>query len=285
MKVACFYDGFRPRTGHRHGYECIDKKYVVGFEDASEFYAKKERSIQRHYDLMETDCRLISGDGAGWVKRFFHETESVCYMQLDPYHRNKALIEAGLKGAEYAAVSEPLFAGDIDTCLRRIKAIMQTKTSDTEKSKLLNLYEYYNANKDFLVPILERDVRLPKLPAGVEYRKLGTMESSIGNIAARRMKGRKAAFSRAGAERLARIIGHKLSRDLQNKIINIPAGGIPVKHIESVAAEPYSVLPASAIKQVIGKGYEPKDINVVQGVAAGVIKDMLKKIIKDKIPL
>jgi hypothetical protein len=224
-----------------------------------------------------TSLRLINGDGAGWVKSFYRETMSVCYLQLDPYHRNKALTVAGLREYEHSNMLTLLRNKDIKSCLDYIQAIMVNETSENKKKKLLDLYEYYRSNREYLIPIMERGLKLPNPPDGVEYRGLGTMESSVGNLAARRMKGRKAAFSRDGAVRLASLIGYKLSKDLHGKIQHIQTGEIPAKHLEQTFNS-MKTLSAGAIAEVIGSGYLPKASSFPSGQLSDITKEVISAI-------
>jgi hypothetical protein len=285
MKIACFYSGSRPTSLGSNKFECIDKKYVVGFENAKDFFVKKEKYISQYYDLKETDMRLISGDGASWVKRFCHNPVHMCYMQLDVYHRNKALVAAGLSWGEQNIILKMFKNGDVHKCLSYIKNLILLAANDNRKQrKLLNLYEYYRSNIDYLIPISERGVRIPKPPEGVFYRNLGTMEASVGNVAARRMKGRKASFSLAGATRLASLIGYKLSKELHEKVERITRNEIPAIHFTEALTK-VNVLSAAAVTQVVGKGYLPKSSSFIVGKHTEITKEVIRAIKNTGLPI
>jgi hypothetical protein len=95
---------------------------------------------------------------------------------------------------------------------------MASESDEKIKVELEEVYSYYSNNFDALTRYQDRkDISLPTPPDGVEYRGLGTMESSIRNVIASRMKDNGNAWSTKGANHMSKILCLKHSGTLKSK--------------------------------------------------------------------
>ena len=94
----------------------------------------------------------------------------------------------------------PVIKQLINECNR----LYENESDEKEKEKLREVYGYYANNKDFLVRYVDRENFT--IEADQELRDLGTMESSIHNVLATRMKGHGLSWSITGAEAMAKLL-------------------------------------------------------------------------------
>ena len=111
--------------------------------------------------------------------------------------------------------------------------------------KLSDLYNYLSKNKEGLIPYKQRaNIEIPSAPEGIEYRQMGTMESSIFSTLAKRMKGRRMSWSVEGADNLAKILCEQKNKRLSETVDKIYKNIIP----ESVLRDVIINTPLSAKK-------------------------------------
>jgi len=132
-----------------------------------------------------------------------------------------------------------------------IKGISELAEEETEKKKLKELYEYFNSNKEGLLPYQERGLNLPTPPKGLEYRNLGTMEHHVCDGAAKRMKHQKASWSKAGAANLGRILCKKVCGNLYDTITTLSRAVLPERYIETIE----DTLSSAKAPKKDGRGY------------------------------
>ncbi len=100
-----------------------------------------------------------------------------------------------------------LKAGKVDESFQYLTALLiESNKDEDEFKKLGDLYDYLAKNREGLIPYGLRGLELPELPGGLEYRGLGTMESSVCNVITLRMKNRKMSWSKKGANNLAKLL-------------------------------------------------------------------------------
>ena len=135
MKVAVAYEGWKEVSKNR--FELINKTAYAGFENATEFYKKKEAMIAKEYNTDEIELRILNGDGATWIK---HNMDDTVHYQLDPYHKNKAII----KNVPYAKSRKTIFnllrENNIEGALKYIDALANSVEDEKREKKLRELY-------------------------------------------------------------------------------------------------------------------------------------------------
>jgi len=253
MKVAIAYDGakeeYKKSKAKKMRYKLTNKVACANFEGVKKFQRRKEGVIAGTYNVDEIEMRFLNGDGASWIKS--NVIDDV-HFQLDPFHRNKA-IKTYVKNPDMQEdIKELLYNNDIENLLVYIEALSNSVDNDDERQNLLNLLSYYTNNKDGLVPIHQRGINIPEPPKGKEYRTMGTMESNIFTIIGNRMKGRRACWSIAGGNNLARLLCLKHTGKLPDTLQNLTTAALPEKYAEEILVG----LSPSSIAKSTGKGYD-----------------------------
>ena len=213
MKVAVAYEGWKEVSKNR--FELVNKVACAGFEDISKFYKIKEAMIAKEYNVDEIQMRILNGDGASWIKYGIDET---VHYQLDPFHKHKAILRSVNDTEQRKNILKLLNGNEIDEALLYIARLLTNTEDEKEQRRLKELYKYFKENRDGLIPYQERGMDIPKPPAGIEYRSLGTMEHHICDIIAQRMKHRKASWSIEGAGNLGKLLAAKAGKRL-NEVI------------------------------------------------------------------
>jgi hypothetical protein len=253
MKLSLAYEGVKLTGKDKKGkpkYAMVNPLFMAGFESADKFYEKKEGQIGSIYNLDEIEVRLMNGDGNGWVQGMADRCGSEAYLQLDPFHVKRE-IKRGLPKEEQAPVSKMLEKRETDEALEYIGSLVAGISDPEAKKKPGKLLTYLKNNKDHLIPIKERGLKLPSPPEGIEYGSMGAMEGTVCNVAALRMKKRKASFTKEGAVNLARLICFKRGGGLDEAICGINEARLPMI-IEEVIT---TVLSAAKAPKKDGKGY------------------------------
>jgi len=253
MKVAVAYEGWKKAGKDR--YELVNKVACAGFEDAPEFYKRKEAMIAREYNVDEIQMRILNGDGAAWIK---HGIDDTVHYQLDPFHKHKAILRNVKEVEQRKSILELLNGNKIDESLEYIAGLVNNTEDEKEQKKLKDLYSYFKENRDGLISYQERGIEIPEAPIGLEYRNLGTMEHHICDIIAQRMKHRKASWSIEGAGNLGKLLAAKASRRLNEVVEKYSKIVLP----EEKTAEIIQILSASKAPKKDGKG---KDGNIHKG--------------------
>lgn len=247
MKMAAAYDGWEEQAKGR--YALRNKVMVCGFDDSKEFQRKKEGAIAAVFDTDEITIRILNGDGGGWIKGGLVEADA--HFQLDPFHKNREITRKVKDEKQRETVRKLLSEKRIEDLLLYINGISELAEEETEKKKLMELYEYFSSNKEGLIPYQERGLALPTPPKGLEYRNLGTMEHQVCDGAAKRMKHQKASWSKAGAENLGRLLCKKVCGNLYDTVTSLSRTVLPERYIETIE----EVLSAAKAPKKDGRGY------------------------------
>lgn len=200
IKIATQYGGWRERGRGRYG--TVGKQAYAGFDDPKEFRRRSEARLAQRYDVDGIDVRILNGDGASWIKGIGEDV----IMQLDPFHRSRALTRGLPDKIARSEVRRLLKEKDVDGALGYIKSVAENSKEEKEAKRVKELYRYFNDNKDHLLTWDERGIKLPPPPDGIVYRRLGTQEHSNCTLITHRMKRRKASWSIKGAEHMAKLL-------------------------------------------------------------------------------
>lgn len=246
MKLAIAYDGAE-KNGKR--YRLTNKVACANFESAERFIRWKEGVIANTYSTDEIEMRFLNGDGAEWIRNGIRE-ENVCF-QLDPYHRNKAIISYVHDTEKRKGLFELLYSKRIEDLMNCIEAYINSSEDIEEQKELNKLYVYFNSNKNSLTEIHRRGLDIPQAPEGKVYRHLGCMESNIFSIIGNRMKGRRACWSIKGGNNMARMLCLKMTGRLSEVLGSFTAITLPEKYSEELNRP----LSSAQIARRVGKGY------------------------------
>lgn len=247
MKVSIAYDGWQKTEKNR--YNVTNKTAVASFEPIEKFFLRKEGAIAAQFNVDEINLRILNADGAEWAKRSI-TGDNVIY-QLDPFHRNKAILEKVDNPDIRKQMLNLLYSMKIETLLDYIEAIASCTEDERQAEKYRELLKYFSNNKDALISYKSRDVDIPKAPDGKIYRQLGTMESNIFTLIGNRMKGRRACWSTKGGDHLAKLLTLKATNKLNSKI-DILTSAVNSEKIEEIKE---NILSSSKTPLHIGKGY------------------------------
>ena len=256
LKVGIAYSGWR-KTGLDR-YTLKDKVAVAGFSKAKEFHEYREAQIAQTFDLDFVEQRILNADGAAWIKKV--KDQSTCF-QLDPFHRNKAVREKIHHPAAQRAILELLEEEKIEEVFEYLECYRNSLWEEKEIEETEELIRYYENNREGLLPYQSQGLELPESPEGVEYRNMGTMESHIWSIIARRMKHGHRSFSIRGGNHLAKILAKKCSGKLYEVTERLKEPILEQEKTELICEE---ILTASKAPKKEGRGYEyPSNGHVV----------------------
>lgn len=248
MKLAIAYDGALWSAGKKR--RILDNKVAhAGFETAKEFEQHKEGVVANHYDVSGIKLRVLNGDGAQWIKSA--KDPRGIYM-LDPFHRNKAILEAVNDAGLRKLMFELLYTKKIDELLQCIEASVESTLDPVEQEKRRDLLRYFTNNKDGLLNYYRQGVEIPETRSPeIHHARMGSMESNIFTILGNRMKGRRACWSIAGGGNLARLLCLKYTTGYENLFSRAVTG--EERKVQEEYREPLS---ASKVGETSGKGYE-----------------------------
>jgi hypothetical protein len=148
-------------------------------------------------------------------------------------------------------IRDLLYSKDIDLMLHVIEVNSLSTDDEQERDGYLKLLTYFQNNKDGLVPYYRRGLQIPEPPEGLEYRRMGTMESNIYTIIGNRMKGGRANWGIDGGNNLARLLCLKHTGKLTVALNSLSAYVLPERYVKETIVE-YS---AAKAPQREGKGY------------------------------
>jgi len=247
MKLAIAYDGAKKAGKNR--YELTNKVACANFESIEDFVKRKEGVIASVYNIDEIEMRILGGDGASWIRR--SQTDETVHFQLDQFHRNRAILQYVSDIDKRKVIMKLLYEKEIELLLAAIEAFAKLSEDEKERENYLQLLNYFQNNKDGLVPYHRQNLDLPEPPEGKVYRHLGAMESNVFTIIGNRMKGRRACWSVDGGNNLARLLCLKYTNRLSDTLQNLSSSVLPERYDEEV------ILKLSAAKVPLreGKGY------------------------------
>ena len=216
LKIGISYEGWIKRYPGSREYKTIEKIAYAGYLTPSKFSDLREAYINKKYNTDEIEYRILNGDGASWIENGFNSENSV--FQLDSYHLSQSIVKAVRNKKVRIEIYKWLKQGEFEKIQEKLEALKyECGGLVSEIEKISRLQTYLRTQEKGLINYKNReDIKIPEPPQGMEYRNLGTMESTV-NAFSSRMKGRKS-WSENGATNLAKIIALKLSGDFQTKI-------------------------------------------------------------------
>jgi hypothetical protein len=230
IKIGIHYEGWERRSGKKEAYVTKNKRVVAGFTDAKTFSLIRDASIAETYNIDEIKCRILNGDGAGWIKNGFDADGD--YFQLDRFHISQAIIRNIKDKKESSNLLRLFRESKFKSFMKRLEELkFECGGVYEEVKKIEELESYIRSNKEGIVPYKKR-LHISPPPHGVYYRDLGVMESNVFSVLGNRMKGRKMSWSIEGANNLSKILAVKSSGRLYEKIDKFLKFGIPQKAVE-----------------------------------------------------
>jgi len=243
MHVGTAYTGWSQSKGGRYNTE--NKIAYASYGDVSGFTSIFGTLLRNCYDMDGVERIITNADGEEWIRTEAEASDSI--LQLDPYHRSKAVIKAVSDKGDRAMLFDAIGEKDVPKVLDTICDQLMKAQDESAFNKLAKLYGYFYDNRDILLTWQERGIELPAPPEGITYRELGTQESSNCGIITQRMKNRKGSWSTEGANHMAQTLCFRNTVGLDAILGTLP---------EPPPGEPWAE-PLSAAKSPLhdGKGY------------------------------
>ncbi len=255
MKVGICYDGVTWEECKKNKKRRVlhNKVAYAAIKPSSVFKANTEGVIASTYNVDEVELRIINGDGAQWIQK---NNTCDCVCVLDKFHRNKELRKRIKDQDTVKTISNLLYAGDVETVLKILEALINSIEDPYELNDVKELYSYYFNNRNALLDpyqqIGEKNIPPTSEPGVIHHSRLGTMESNIFTLVTNRMKRGRMSWSENGANNLALILCQYHTNPF-DKIFGTK------EYYEKPEAETISeasVLSAAQIKLSTGSGYE-----------------------------
>ena len=244
IHVGTAYTGWEKMKDGK--FRILNKFAYADFGTSYEFTKDFEMLLRQRYDMDGVERRLMNGDGADWIKSAAEENDST--LQLDPFHRSRAILKAISDKKDQRTVFDAISEKNTDKVLETIDGLLDKATDEPTQEKIKNLHVYFNSNKDNLLTWKERGVELPESPPGVSYRSLGTQESSNCDLITQRMKHRKGSWSKSGGANMAKMLCFRNTIGLDTVTGMLP---------ELTGADiPEEVLSSAKTPLCDGKGYD-----------------------------
>ena len=216
IKVSTCYEGWNEQG------ELVGKVMSAGFEDGKTFQKLREATIKKKYNTEEVKLRVLNGDGAGWVK-CCEDPDTV--FQLDRFHIYQKILKC-IRDKEMQGRLRTLYdACKTEELLEAIQIYADSIATDDDKDKgakkAQELYEYLAGNKEYLLSYQDREgIKVPKAPAGLVYKNLGTQENQNCSNITLRMKNNKGSWSIAGGGHMAKILVRFANKSIWNDIFH-----------------------------------------------------------------
>jgi hypothetical protein len=243
MHVGTAYTGWeRAKDG---SYSTVDKLAYASFGAVPEFTATFESLLRQRFDMDSVEQRLTNGDGESWIRTTAEYNDSI--LQLDPYHRNEAILKAVVDKNDKKLLYKAVRDKDVEKALSLVCEFALDAQDESELEKLVKLYTYLHGNKDSMLTWQERGIELPTPPEGIIYRGMGVQESNNCSLITQRMKHRRGSWSENGGNIMAKVLCFRNTVGL-DAILGILPDPLPVEP----QAEPLS---AAKAPQYDGKGY------------------------------
>jgi len=202
LHVGIAYTGWEQAKDGSYG--TLDKIAYASFGPVAGFTSSFEALLRQQYDMDGVERRVTNGDGEAWIRTTAENNDSI--LQLDPYHRSKAIIKAVCDKSDRKLLFKAIKKKDVERTLSLICEMALDAQDEPTLKKLVELYGYFRNNKDIFLTWQERGIELPKPPEGVAYREMGVQESNNYSLITNRMKHRRGSWSEQGGDRMAQVL-------------------------------------------------------------------------------
>lgn len=209
LKLGKVYEGWRENNGT---FSTVGTMYFAAYEDREVFDNLINSWIAKEYKDEKIEYKILNGDAAPWISAELGLDSRMIY-QLDLFHIYQKASRKIKDKDNRDAVKKLIGEKDYDKVLEKVKELMDNAEDEKIKENLSELYTYYKNNFNALTRYTDKkEVSIPKPPEGIEYRGLGTMEGSIRNVLANRMKNNAMSWSINGADNLSKLLCLKHSK-------------------------------------------------------------------------
>ena len=215
LKLGKVYEGWEKVSPGSKRYKTVNTMYFAGYEKIEVLDDIANSGIAEKYDMEALKYKILNGDGASWIRKESEINEDVIY-QLDWFHVFQKTSRKIKDKKERKKIYKLIEKRKYNELIEKVKNLYETEVDEKEKEKIKEVYDYYKNLKEYLPRYTEReDITLPD---GIEYRGMGTMEGSIHNVLATRMKGKGMSWSEAGANHMAKVLCLKHSETFEETV-------------------------------------------------------------------
>ena len=215
MKVFTMYEGWDAEKEKEGRSTLVGKAMLAGMEDSKTFHEKREACIRRKYDPDEIGCRILNGDGGGWIREPY-DPEAV--FQLDRYHIHQEILRKIQDKKAQQEIRRLLEEEKPEEMLEYIRIYADSVESPDEKDmqskKARELLRYLENNRHGLLPYDRQGIPIPEAPEGILYKHMGIQENQNCTAITLRMKHRRMRWSVSGANNLAKALYRRENKDL-----------------------------------------------------------------------
>jgi len=258
IKAGIIYNGWQKRSPGGKDYRLVKKDCYAGVDSSEEFWESMQLMVAERCDIGSTPVVLNTDGDAGLAKGVEYFPKNV--YQLDRFHWIRDTVRAFRDDEKsYEAVFRAIEHGDAKALNQTFAQAIEEEKDEKKQERLLKLCDYLNKHFSFLKPYYERaQDELGKLD--ISLRNLGAMEANIYHIVAHRMKNRGCAWTKAGADNMARLLALKAKGTLEAWVDK------PGRIWELEKMTPQTCQRArqrASRKETIGTGYEARQGSVV----------------------
>ena len=221
VKVGLLYTGKRSIGSHR--FACENKVVMTQLGGSNETWQIKLRELaDRNFELNQTKCLVVGGDGATWVKHSFDLLNLPQIAVLDRFHVSRAVHSAFSKLTNSHALLDSLFSQSFDTVKPQLLVLI-SKTRGKQAELLKHTLQYLENNQNALLDL--QHYSLPDLKSAT----LGSAEANVDKLVRQRMRGRGFAWSIDGAQSMLAVLRHKdnLSKIVFNRPMTAQSHALP----------------------------------------------------------
>ena len=195
LKLHVMYEGWK-KDDTRHA--LINKQYIAGIMKPKEIKKLRDARVYQKYKEEIIKMRVINGDGAKWTKGI---TVAGGFYQKDQFHIMQEIVRDVPK--EYRKIIKELVnTKQYDKIQGAIEGLKYEVGGEyTAVKKLKKLQSYLSNGLERYQDVVE----VPEAPEGIEYRNMGTQESQIFSKLEKRFCSGRKAFSKHGANALAKV--------------------------------------------------------------------------------
>jgi hypothetical protein len=154
------------------------------------------REAHLHYDLEQTRLLVCGGDGNQWVRHSFDRMQIQQEFILDRFHLLRAARRAIPARNVAKALVTRLRQEGFESVQPDLKEQIQ-QSSDLQRKKLEDFYNYVDHNRDGLLDLQYRDLSIPTC--------LGAIEGNVDKLVVHRMKGRGCSWRLRGLRAMLAI--------------------------------------------------------------------------------
>jgi len=243
MHMGIAYTGWT--QANDGSFSTANKIAYASFGSSSDFASNFETLLYHRFDMDGIEQRVTNGDGEQWIKTTAEINDSI--LQLDPYHRSKAIIKAVRSKEDRKLLFDAIDEKNVDKVLNITYGLVLKEKDEPKRKALDKLHGYFSNNRESFLNVQERGIELPKPPEGISYRNMGVQETSNCSILTQRMKHRRGSWSEKGADHMGKILCFRNTIGLDAIL-----GVLPEISTATVWVEPLS---AAQSPKHDGKGY------------------------------